>query len=63
MFVNISPVEWNAPESLCSLTFAARCRKVALGMAKKNSDSGQIAQLKKTIDDLQARLVSRPPKY
>uniref|UniRef100_A0A7S2WE81 Kinesin-like protein n=1 Tax=Mucochytrium quahogii TaxID=96639 RepID=A0A7S2WE81_9STRA len=35
MFVNISPVEWNAPESLCSLTFAARCRKVALGKAKK----------------------------
>jgi kinesin family protein C2/C3 len=31
MFVNISPVEWNAPESLCSLTFAQRCAKVQLG--------------------------------
>ncbi|EQC39136.1 hypothetical protein SDRG_03343 [Saprolegnia diclina VS20] len=30
MFVNVSPVAWNAWESLCSLNFAQRCRSVAL---------------------------------
>lgn len=34
MFVNVSPVQWNAWETLCSLNFAARCRTVALGLAK-----------------------------
>ncbi|RLN98104.1 hypothetical protein BBJ28_00005922 [Nothophytophthora sp. Chile5] len=34
MFVNVSPVQWNAWETLCSLNFAARCRSVALGQAK-----------------------------
>mmetsp|Transcript_15733 Transcript_15733/g.27975 ORF Transcript_15733/g.27975 Transcript_15733/m.27975 type:complete len:1355 (-) Transcript_15733:40-4104(-) len=58
MFVNISPVEWNAPESLCSLTFAARCRKVALGAAKKNTESQQVSSLKRTIEDLQQQISS-----
>ncbi|KAL3671345.1 hypothetical protein V7S43_003274 [Phytophthora oleae] len=34
MFVNVSPVQWNAWETLCSLNFASRCRSVALGQAK-----------------------------
>ncbi|ETW06560.1 hypothetical protein, variant 8 [Aphanomyces invadans] len=37
MFVNVSPVQWNAWESLCSLNFAQRCRNVALGQAKANT--------------------------
>lgn len=37
MFVNVSPVQWNAWETLCSLNFAARCRNVALGQAKPNN--------------------------
>jgi len=37
MFVNVSPVQWNAWETLCSLNFAARCRNVALGQAKPNA--------------------------
>lgn len=37
MFVNISPVQWNAVESLCSLNFASRCRSVSLGQAKVNN--------------------------
>lgn len=37
MFVNVSPVQWNAWETLCSLNFASRCRNVALGQAKQNS--------------------------
>ncbi|GLE00757.1 hypothetical protein PINS_up009545 [Pythium insidiosum] len=36
MFVNVSPVQWNAWETLCSLNFASRCRNVALGLAKAN---------------------------
>ncbi|KAF0700451.1 Aste57867_9035 [Aphanomyces stellatus] len=39
MFVNVSPVQWNASESLCSLNFAQRCRNVALGQAKSNTAS------------------------
>jgi hypothetical protein len=37
MFVNVSPVQWNVWESLCSLNFAQRCRSVALGQAKANT--------------------------
>ena len=36
MFVNISPVSYNVEESVCSLSFAARVRKVELGKAEKN---------------------------
>ena len=39
MFVNLSPVMYNMGESLCSLTFASRCRAVNLGNSKKNDDS------------------------
>lgn len=35
MFVNISPAVYNVSETLCSLNFAARCRSVELGQAKK----------------------------
>ncbi|KAI9989841.1 hypothetical protein PInf_020128 [Phytophthora infestans] len=37
MFVNVSPVQWNAWETLCSLNFASRCRSVALGQVKAAS--------------------------
>jgi kinesin family protein C2/C3 len=37
MFVNISPALYNLSETVCSLKFAARCRKTALGEAKANS--------------------------
>ncbi|TMW64335.1 hypothetical protein Poli38472_012957 [Pythium oligandrum] len=39
MFVNVSPVQWNAWETLCSLNFASRCRNVALGLAKANTSA------------------------
>jgi hypothetical protein len=39
MFVNVSPVQWNAWETLCSLNFASRCRNVSLGQAKANVSS------------------------
>jgi len=40
MFVNVSPVQWNAWETLCSLNFASRCRSVALGQAKAATATG-----------------------
>lgn len=38
MFVNISPVHYNVSETVCSLTFAERCRKTELGGAMKNTN-------------------------
>uniref|UniRef100_A0A7S3PEJ0 Kinesin motor domain-containing protein n=2 Tax=Aplanochytrium stocchinoi TaxID=215587 RepID=A0A7S3PEJ0_9STRA len=58
MFVNISPVQSNAQESTCSLNFASRCQKVALGQARKNIDSNEIVKYRKVIDDLQAQIAS-----
>ena len=60
MFVNCSPALYNAPETLCSLNFAKRCRSVELGAAKKNSDSAEVMRLRKMIkqlkDDLEVRV-------
>ena len=53
MFVNCSPALYNAPETLCSLNFAKRCRAVELGAAKKNSDSAEVIRLRKQIRHLQ----------
>jgi hypothetical protein len=39
MFVNISPAIYNVGETVCSLTFAHRCRSVELGQAKKQVGS------------------------
>ena len=41
MFVNASPAEEDAPETACSLAFAARVRGVELGRAKKHVEPGQ----------------------
>ncbi|GMH84610.1 hypothetical protein TrST_g805 [Triparma strigata] len=51
MFVNLSPVSYNMNESLCSLSFAARCRAVQLGSGKKNDNSKEkeIKRLKNVI--------------
>jgi len=53
MYVNISPVHYNMGESLCSLTFASRCRTVQLGGAKKNDNSKdmEIKRLKGLLRD------------
>ncbi|GBG25436.1 Kinesin, putative [Hondaea fermentalgiana] len=57
MFVNISPVQINAPESICSLNFAARCRKVQLGQAKrKGGDSAELKKYKRIVEDLRAQI-------
>lgn len=56
MFVNISPVQWNASETLCSLKFAERCSEVQLGSARRNVESAEVARMRKMIEDLRSRL-------
>ena len=41
----------------CSLNFASRCRSVALGSAKKNTESGEVAKLKRKVAELSVRNV------
>lgn len=56
MFVNASPATYNASETHCSLTFAARCRNVALGQAKRSADPAEVSRLRREISSLQSQL-------
>ena len=58
MFVNISPAESNASETICSLTFAARCRDVALGAASNKPDAIELAKARQEISKLKSKLAS-----
>jgi kinesin family protein C2/C3 len=60
MFVNCSPCFYNAAETVCSLNFAARCRNVELGAAKKNSDGGgeSVSKYKRQVEKLQEQLAA-----
>jgi len=48
MFINISPTFYDGEETLCSLQFASRVRKVELGAASKNQTE---SKSKATDDD------------
>jgi len=56
MFCNVSPASYNLGETVCSLTFAARCRNVELGAAKKGGDSAEVRKLRSTVQRLQGQL-------
>ena len=56
MFVNASPCLYNAPETICSLNFAARCRAVELGGAKVNSEGENVSKYKQQIAELREQL-------
>lgn len=69
MFVNISPVHYNISETVCSLTFAERCRKTELGGAMKNTNQSmyikyifnrEINRLKRVIDEYKSQLKIPP---
>lgn len=51
MFVNISPADYNADETITSLTYAARV-KLITNDASKNADNKEIARLKGIITKL-----------
>ena len=51
MFVNISPADYNADETVISLTYAARV-KLITNDASKNADNKEIARLKGIIAKL-----------
>ena len=46
MVVQVSPVEKNVSETMCSLNFAQRVRTVELGQATRKTDTAEVAQLK-----------------
>ena len=53
MFVNISPADYNAEETITSLTYAARV-KLITNDASKNADNKEIARLKGIIAKLKS---------
>ena len=56
MVVNISPLEADASETICSLAFAARCRDVALGPASAKPEHAELARAKAEIKALKGKL-------
>ena len=56
MVVNISPLEADASETICSLAFAARCRDVELGAALARPEAAELMRAKQEIRALKARL-------
>ena len=59
MFVNSSPVLWNAPETVCSLNFAKRCRSVQLGAATRHSSNPEVVRLSREVAALRKELSER----
>jgi hypothetical protein len=53
MFVNFSPADYNADETVTSLNYAARVKKI-VNNASKQAESEEVARLKSIIKKLQA---------
>ena len=56
MVVNVSPAEACASETICSLSFASRCKDVALGPAAARPEQAELAKARQEIRGLKARL-------
>ncbi|KAI9201527.1 hypothetical protein LWI28_024840 [Acer negundo] len=59
MFLQISPSEQDVGETLSSLNFATRVRRVELGPAKKHTDTGEIQKLKLMLEKTKQELRSK----
>jgi len=59
MIVNVTPSPISKSETLCSLTFASRCRSVQLGMARRIGSGA--AATPRTLGSARAPGVPRPP--
>ena len=53
MFVNVSPADYNADETIGSLKFAERCKKVT-NTAAAGVETKEIAALRKELEALKA---------
>ena len=53
MVVQVSPVEKNVSETVCSLTFAQRVRTVELGLATKKTESAEMAGMRDRLRELE----------
>jgi len=53
MFVNVSPADYNAPETVSSLQFAQRCKTVT-NKATASIETAQLKKLKAQLRQLQA---------
>jgi kinesin family member C2/C3 len=49
MFVQISPSDNDVSETLSSLNFASRVRRIELGPAKKQVDTAELQKTKQTV--------------
>ncbi|KNC52017.1 microtubule-based motor protein [Thecamonas trahens ATCC 50062] len=58
MFVQVAPGSYNAPETICSLTFAARVRSVKLQLASVHTESPELSEYKDMVAKLQAKLAA-----
>eukprot|EP00808_Paulinella_micropora_P026699 g73561.t1 len=50
MFVNVSPAQLHSQETLCSLQFAKRVRKVKLGASTASVENGALVKYKQELD-------------
>ena len=62
MIVQVSPTDYNAQESTCSLLFASRVRKCELGKAQKKERSGELEKLKGIAQRSQDKLRGQEDK-
>ncbi|XP_067052351.1 kinesin-like protein KIFC3 isoform X2 [Acropora muricata] len=53
MVVQVSPVEKNVSETVCSLTFAQRVRTVELGQATKKTENAEMAGMRDRLRELE----------
>jgi kinesin family member C2/C3 len=59
MIVQVSPVAESRGETICSLNFASRVRKVEQGKARAHGDSGETAKLKASLKEAREQLRSQ----